>query len=318
MIDRIHRVIVSQFQRYRRTQWYIVQSHPKLLHFVFMHCRRWYTKLRYRMTFGEEMSMCRPLTFHEKLFWLSVYYRHPLIMQCADKYCVRKYVRSCGCGDILNELYGVYDESSNIPWDTLPNSFVLKNNRGSGDNIFCIDKSLFDINSAIIKMKDWPKKIYGIETAEYQYAKIPYKLICEKYLLDGAHSEVVEYQLFCFNGQPESFLVRNDLETAGRNPYAVSSSLEWQRVYYRYEEEKYNVEVPKPYNYKKMIEYAKILASPFPHVRIDFYEVDNNLYFGEMTFSSHGNVLANYKPCVWQKWGDMLQLPPKYTKHDAY
>lgn len=274
--------------------------------------------MRYRVFFGEQLNWRRPTRFEEKLFWLSVNYRHPLIMHCADKYRVREYVMSCGCGDILNELYGVFEDCREIPWDRLPNQFVFKSNRGSGDNLFCLDKDSFDVTGAVALMENWPQHIYGVDTAEYQYARIPYKLICEKYLLDGTDSELIEYQFFCFNGVPRSILVRNDLETAGKHPFAVSYSIDWEREYLRKNEEKFAVDLPRPVNLDKMIEYATRLCAPFPHVRVDFYEVDGNLYFGELTFSTHGNVFSNYKVSTLEMWNKLLSLPPIYRKQDRY
>ena len=129
----IKRAVRCQYSHFRMWEWHFVQSHRWLLRFVFYHCRTWYTKLRYEVTFGEPLDLKNPKSFHAKLFWLSAMYRHPLIMQCADKYRVREYVKNAVGRGILNPLYGVYDSPRQIPFDTLPNRFAIKSNRGSGN-----------------------------------------------------------------------------------------------------------------------------------------------------------------------------------------
>lgn len=264
------------------------------------------------------MRYSKPDNFHKKLFWLSAKWRNPLIVKCADKYAVRDYIIECGCGDILNELLGVYEKIDDINWEDLPNRFVMKSNNGSGNNFFCTDKSKCDSKSFFHAAKIWNKQIYGVDTAEYQYYPIPFKIICEKYLLESDNDSFIEYQLFCINGYPDSFLVRNDLETSGKNPFAVSYSLDWKRLFLRVEEERYTFDIPEPVNRKKMITYATRLAKPFPYVRIDFYEVNGELYFGEMTFTTHGNVLSNYTPETLNHWDKVLSLPSPYNKKDRY
>lgn len=315
---KLKKIIACQYAHWRRREWNYVKNHKSVLMFVFLHCRQWYTKLRYRMTFGEEMNMRHPSTFHEKLFWLSVNFRHPLIMQCADKYRVREYVAGCGCGDILNEQYGVYDNANEIEWNKLPQKFVIKGNRGSGDNFFCLDKQGLDIAKAMAMLSNWKNHNYGIDTAEYQYYKMPFKLVCEKFLIEKSTDEMMEYQFFCFNGVPSSILVRNDLETSGTQQFAVSYSMDWKREYLRRDEEKFDIQVPKPKNFEKMVECTKRLCAPFPHVRVDFYEVGGKLYFGELTFSTHGNVFSNYKESTLEAWNKLLLLPKPYSGKDRY
>lgn len=315
---KLGRIYRNKSNRLLKNVWMSIQQSPIKKHWMFYHARHLYTALRYRMTFGEWMDMQNPRSLHEKLFWLSVNYQHPLIMQCADKYRVREYVDNSGCGDILNELYGVYDRVEEIPFSSLPDRFVIKNNRGSGDNFFCTDKSNLDIETTIALLSEWKDHEYGVSTAEYQYIKIPFKLVCEKYLLENEEDEMMEYQFFCFNGQPVSILVRNDLETSGKQPFAVSYSLDWKREYLRKNEESFMIDLPVPTNFEKMKAYAQRLAAPFPHVRVDFYEVAGKLYFGELTFSTHGNVLENYKDNTLEQWTKLLTLPKKYCKWDRY
>lgn len=265
-------------------------------------------KFIYALRAHQWLHLKSPKNLNEKLFWLARYWRNPLITQCADKYKVREFLASKGCDDILNELYGVYDDAREIDFANLPNKFAVKCNHGSGMNVVCEDKTQLDIPKTISKLNEWLQFQFG-RGVEWQYKAIPRKIIAEKYI-DG---EMIEYQVWCFNGEPVMFLVRNDLRCSEadqtRQSYAVTYTPEWKRVFYRKGEEKYTQEIPKPVNYDKMLDYAKRLSAEFPQVRVDFYEVDKQLVFGEMTFSSHGNILSNYKQDVLLMLGEKLILP---------
>ena len=104
------------------------------------------SKLLYYRAFRRKLDLQHPQTLNEKLMWLKLneYEKDPLVVQCADKYRVRDYVKAMGCGEILNELYGVYERPEDIPWDKLPQRFVLKCNHGCGYNILCRDRGSFD------------------------------------------------------------------------------------------------------------------------------------------------------------------------------
>lgn len=314
----LNKVLRCQANRLVRSIVLFLQKHPKVQLYLFENHKRIYCKLRYVSVFGKRLNFNKAETIHEKLFWLAANWRNPLIAKCADKYRVREYVAECGCADILNQLYGAFDRVEDIDFCQLPDSFVMKSNKGSGDNLFVLDKKALDINEASRLADIWRGNVYGIDTAEFQYHHIPFKILCERYLKESDNDEFLEYQLFCFNGEPHSFLVRNDLETTGKCPFAVSYSLDWQRLYLRKEEEKFEFELPEPANRGKMIDYARRLSRPFPQVRVDFYEVNGKLFFGELTFSTHGNILSNYKEEALETWGKLLILPEPYNGPDKY
>ena len=273
-------------------------------------------KFIYFLRTGKSLNLKNPENINEKFQWISINWRNPLITRCADKYLVREYLIEKGCGDILNELYGAYDKGEDIPFDSLPEKFALKCNHGSHMNIICEDKSSFDKTGAIKQLNKWVSKPYGRGT-EWQYKPIPRKILAEKYI-ESKDGSMIEYQIFCFNGKPQFFLVRNDLRNSiadkQATQYAVSYTMDWKRVYMRKGEERFDFELPKPKNYQKMIDYATILCADFPQVRVDFYEVDDRLLFGELTFSSNGNVQTNYKEEYIIELGRRLQLPEPYRK----
>lgn len=233
---------------------------------------------------------------------------------CADKYKVREYVSEKGCSDILNDLYAVYDKASEIDFKSLPKSFVIKCNFGSGRNYICKDKMSVDENEVKSLVDGWMSTKYD-EGKEWQYIDIPRKIIVERYLLED-NLPMMEYQIFCFNGHPGFFLVRNDLgENEGaKDSFAVSYSVDWKRQYYRKGEEQFKNNLPRPINFDKMLAYSKLLSQDFPHVRVDFYEIGDKLVFGELTFSSSGGILSAYKKGVIDQFGQILTLPEKYEK----
>lgn len=266
-----------------------------------------YAKYLYKRKTGKVLNYKHPKDMNEKLFWLARYWQHPLVILCSDKLKVREYLKQSGCGDILNELYHVYNHVNEIDFDKLPERFVLKCNHGWGYNILCKYKNNFDIDDAKNKLRNWMSEVYGTSNAEYHYQYILPKILHEKYIYDPDY-EKYEIQVFCFNGEPDSFLVRNDLGHKGQHPFAVSYSLEWKRVQYRKKEDM-SIELEKPFNYEKIVQYARQLAKPFPHVRVDFYELRNKLIFGELTFTTCGNILYNYKDETIKQWGNKLILP---------
>lgn len=273
-------------------------------------------KFIYFLRTREFLNLKNPQNLNEKLFWISRYWRHPLIIKCADKYLVREYIEEKGCSDMLNEQYGVYNNVYDIDFDKLPKKFVLKCNHGSRMNIIVEDKEKLNIEETRKTLNTWLKFQYGRGT-EWQYRTIDRKIIAEKYL-ESTDGKMIEYQIFCFNGKPMFFLVRNDLRKSSIDrqtlEYAVSYTMDWKRVYMRKGEEIFDFDLPKPANYDKMIDYAKRLSKDFPQVRVDFYEIDDKLIFGELTFSSNGNIQSNYKDEYIESLGKQLLLPEKYNK----
>lgn len=272
-------------------------------------------KFIYFLRTGKILNLNNPQDLNEKLFWLSRYWRNPLITLCSDKYKVRDFLIEKGCSDILNELYEVYNNADDIDFNTLPNKFVLKCNHGSRMNIIVEDVKQLDINETRRTLNKWLKFQYGRGT-EWQYKSITPKILAEKYL-EGKDGKMIEYQIFCFNGKPKFFLVRNDLRHSSVDKqaieYAISYTIDWKRVYMRKGEEQFDFDLPKPANYEKMIDYAKKLSEGFPQVRVDYYEVDNKLVFGELTFSSNGSVQSNYYDEYIKSLGRELILPNKFN-----
>src|SRR5690606_8377244 len=161
----------------------------------------------YKNRLGKKLNLRDPKDFNEKLQWLKLYWQHPLVIQCADKYEVRSFVQERGCEAILNELYGVYKDVSEIEWEKLPSKFALKTTNGSGTNIICSDKSKLDKREVFEKLDDWLKKDYSLVAAEVHYSKMVPQIICEKFIETDDGLLPNDYKLFCFNGEPRVILV---------------------------------------------------------------------------------------------------------------
>lgn len=270
-----------------------------------------YARYLFRHHKNKSLSYSNPRTFEEKLFWLARYWQDPRIVQCADKLTVRQYVKDQGLDYILNDVYKSYDSVNQIDFEELPSSFVLKANHLGGGKwmTICKDKSLLDIKSIRQLMCEALNTTIGIDTAEYHYQYIKPKIFAEKFI--GLNSvEKYEIQFFCFNGEPKHILVRNDLGDAAEQSFAISYDMNWNRVQDRKCEDM-SISIPKPKKLNEMIAIAAKLSAPFPQVRIDLYYVDEQIIFGEMTFTTSGNILFNYTEQTIKKWGEELVLPEK-------
>lgn len=265
------------------------------------------TSLRFRQANGYFPNYKNPKTFTEKLVWLKLnrYMNNPLVIQCADKYRVREHVEKCGCGDILNELIGVYDSVDAISWELLPNKFAMKWNFGAGMNLICADKETLNIQVAKKKLRAWGEKKYWLSHSEMQYKYTPKKIICEKYL-ETSHDEVIpDYKVYCFNGEPLAVFVMHDRGHGVKSEFFDS---EWNLLQ---NTKKYDVPsetTPRPSCFNRMMEISKILSSPFPFVRCDFYVIGDKLIFGELTFTPAGGVLTSQTLIHGKDMGELLNI----------
>ena len=267
------------------------------------------SKIRYKNIFGTDLDLNNPKTFNEKLMWLKLkkYANDPLVSQCSDKYAAREYVIKCGLEETLNGLLGVWDKAEDIEWEKLPNRFAIKCNHGCGYNIICQDKSKFDISKATEQLNQWMKDDFWKEYAEVHYKKIPKKIICEEYLEGKGNALPVDFKIYCFNGRPVyigNFIERDIVTDKILRGYF---DLDWKpSSVFRYEMQPELFERPK--QLEKMLEYAEILAKPFPFVRVDFYEVDGKIYFGELTFTPTGCLATYYTDKAQIELGELLNV----------
>lgn len=243
------------------------------------------SKIIYRIKTGKKLNLKSPKTFNEKLMFLKLYiYRNDSdVIRCSDKYEVRGYVKEHGLENILNEVYGVYDNSNEIEWDRLPSKFVLKCTHGCQYNILCTDKSKLNIKKTNRILNKWLKDKYGYNYSELHYLKIKPRIICEKFLETKSGKPIEDYKVYCFNGKAKIILVctnRNGKES-NKNFYDIN----WNKLDLRKDTVESDTIIQRPERLEDLIKYAEILTAPFPFTRADFYIIENKIYFGELTFT---------------------------------
>lgn len=239
-----------------------------------------FVKKFYKNAFGNELDLENPVTFNEKLNWLKLNLKNPNATICADKYEVRKYIENKGYGYILNDLLGVYDNVEEIDIDRLPDRFVLKGTHGSGWNLIVKDKNKVNWKPWKLIMKSWLRQNFYYYGREWVYKDMKPRIICEKYLEDYTGA-LTDYKIYCFNGIPKFIKVHTDRYDNHRANYY---DMEWNLLEFTDKNGNSNREIIKPINLKKMVDISKDLSKEFQHVRVDFYEVNGKLYFGELTF----------------------------------
>lgn len=268
--------------------------------------------LSYYKYYHKFLSFKKPITLDEKIQWMKLnYYKdNPLISQCADKYAVREYVKKMNCEDILIDLYGIYDNAKEIPWDKLPNKFVIKWNCGCGQNLICTDKSKLNIEETIKKLDKWKKDArvmykYG---AEMQYKPIVPKLIVEKFIETENGLAPVDYKLYCFHGEPYCLLTCTGRESGIPKFYFVDKNWKLMRLNKAGKEAPEGFAPKKPEGYEQLFDYARRLSKPFPFVRADFYLEQGKIIFGELTFTPCNGFDYNRLYSTNEMFGKMLNL----------
>ena len=266
------------------------------------------TKLLFRLKLGQKLNLKHPVTFNEKIQWIKLYDKNSLKPQCVDKYTVRKYIRKAGCGELLNELLWKGYHPKDIPFDKLPNKCVIKVTHGQGMNIICKNLSKIDKNAVIKQLEKWLKERYLPCYGEWFYGKVRPRIIVEKFLGEINDEDPADYKIFCFHGEPKLIDVHTQrFINHKRNFY----DLDWNLIHnvsIKYPCDETAV-IPRPEKLEEMLKYAKILSKPFIHVRVDFYIVDNKVYFGELTFTN-GAGFDVVRPKEFDiKLGNYMHLP---------
>ncbi|MDD3747415.1 MAG: ATP-grasp fold amidoligase family protein [Anaerostipes sp.] len=262
-------------------------------------------KLMFKLKQGYSLDLKNPITFNQKLQWIKLYDKNKWMPKCCDKYAVREFVDKMGCSELLNVLYWQGTNPDDIPYDTLPDKFVIKVTHGSTFNIIVTDKEKLDKNETKKKLNNWLKAKFIPCYGEWFYGKIPPKIIIEQYLQDGNSDDLIDYKIFCFNGKAKLIDVHSGrFGTHERNIYDTKWNF-MEDVYFKY---KHFEGIEKPKVLDDLIRYAEILSKEFNHARVDFFVVDNKIYFGEITFTN-GAGFDCIKPYEFDvKMGSWLNL----------
>lgn len=241
-------------------------------------------KLQYKIATGRKLNLKNPKRFTEKLQWYKLYHRDSLMTKCADKYEVRKYIEEQGYNDILVPMVGVYDSSNEIEFDKLPDKFVMKTTNGSHTNLFCNSKKEFDFEEAKITLDKWLKRDIISPGREWAYHGIKPKIICETFIDKDENNDLIDYKFFCFNGKVYCMYVIIERFLESGIKLGIYDKGFNKMPYRRADIAPIEKEIKKPKNFERMIEIAEELSKDFPHVRVDLYNVDGKIIFGELTF----------------------------------
>ena len=267
-------------------------------------------KSQYKAWHGKKLDLNNPKTFNEKLCWEKCYYWNPLMTTCADKVKARDYFckRVKKGEQYLVKQYGAYKTPDEIDFDSLPNSFVLKSNWGSGQQIIVKNKKDLDINDARAKMSKWmqPESNHYFYAFEHGYKHISPRIVCEEFL-------DYEYKLefFCFNGKPRFFwIVINDKTP---DVHANFYELDWKQMPIVNHYPNFDTPIKKPKCYDEILDNAKKMCGDFPFVRCDFYVTKTGYKFSEMTFF-HWGASQGFEPAKYDEIiGNMMTLPQNKT-----
>ena len=274
-----------------------------------------YLKIRYYLYFGKRLNLKAPKTFSEKIQWLKLYNRKPEYTMMVDKYAVKKYVKS-----IIGEKYiiptlGVWNSFDDIDFDSLPDKFVLKTTNGGGSTgvLLCKNKRSFNKGKArqILELS-LKRNIYDT-FREWPYKNVHPQILAEELLEFPDNTDLYDYKFFCFNGEPQYCQV-----ISGRNDVMSIDFFDKSWIHQPFHEPKdypfAQTEPAKPVRYELMVSLARQLAKDIPFVRIDFYNLNGNMYFGEITFFPTSGF-GGFMPEKWdEKFGEMIEIDANLWK----
>ena len=272
-------------------------------------------KIKFKHHLGYPINLKKPTTLNEKINWLKLNDRTPLHTQCSDKYLVRDYIESKIGKEYLVPLYFTTKDPKDIVPENLPDSAsIIKANHDSSGGIFVHDKSKINWSEVQQSFNVRLKSNYYLVSREWQYKNIEPRIIVEKLLQDKKGGIPFDYKLHCFNGKVRMISV--DMGRGTNQHFRNWYNTNWEREKFKWSSPKENgkstdpsnEDIDKPESLTEMIRLSEILAKPFKYVRIDWYDVDGKLYFGEITFH-HDGGFRPIIPEIWdRKLGDELKL----------
>lgn len=299
-------------------------SHPRTTLVVILeHFFTWlpdkvYVKLLFRLKMGRRLHLKTPLYFSEKIQWLKLYDRKPEYTQMVDKYAVKEYVAKIIGDEYVIPTLGVWDKIEDIEWEKLPEKFVLKTTQGGGSTgvVICKDKLTFDCHRAVTKLKESLKQDIYRSLKEWPYKNVHRRIIAEQYIEPAINlGDLSDYKWYCFGGEPKFCQVIQDRSS--------KETIDFFDVNWNHQEFvglnpvygtrfNYAEQTPaKPDQLGTQIEIARKLSQGIPFSRIDLYETNGKVYFGEITFFPMSGMGVFY-PIKWNNvLGDLIQLPEK-------
>lgn len=258
-----------------------------------------FLKYKYKKIFKKKLDLKNPKSFNEKLNWLKVYDKNPLYIKLVDKYEVKKYVEEIIGKEYTIPTFGIWDSFEKINFDKLPNQFVLKCTHDSGGLVIVKNKKILDMNFARNKIEKALRNNYYYESREWPYKNVKPRIIAEKYMEDEATQELRDYKFFCFDGKVKFMFIASNRQGEGET-YFDFYTLDFEKINVKNGHPNAPYKIEKPVNFEKMIKLSERLSKGIKHVRVDWYEINRSIYFGEMTFYHNGGFV----PFVPNEWDD--------------
>ena len=265
-----------------------------------------FLKRQFKYFLGYDLDLENPQTFNAKLQWLKLHDRNPEYTRLVDKYEFKKYIAQVLGEEYVIPTLGVWDSVDEIEWDKLPNQFVIKCTHDSGSVIICKDKNKFDVDNACKILGKHLKRNFFWAAREWPYKNINPKIIAEEYLVDESGYELKDYKIFVFHGKVKFIQVDfNRFAEHKRNIYTTQWEYIDMSIKYPTESKRC---IKRPSRLNRIIDLAEKIAKDLPHGRVDFYSIDDAVYFGELTLY-HGAGFEKFTPAEWDlKLGELIDL----------
>lgn len=270
-------------------------------HMPWMLSDRRFLELFYELQMGKTPDLDNPETFNEKIQWLKLHDRDPRYNAMVEKGMAKEWAAGVIGSEHIIPTIGIYNKVEDIPWENLPQQFVLKCTHDSGGMVICRDKSKLDISAAKAKLRKGLKQNFYMRTREWVYKDIPHRIICEQMMEPQSKDGLTDYKFFCFGGKAEFMYISAGLEDHSTARISFTdlqgNILPFCRADYRSFSQQ---EIPQPQHPEKMREIAEKLAaaSKAKFVRVDLYEIDGQIYFSEMTFYPNSGYIP-FTPAEW-------------------
>ena len=281
-----------------------------LVKLQFLFSDKLYLEIIYYLKMGKKLNLNNPRTLNEKMQWLKLYDRKPEYTCMVDKITAKDYAERKLGKEYVVPLLGVWDRPEDIAFDLLPDKFVLKTNHSGGNTgvIVCKDKSRLNIDDTVKKMRKSLKSDIFKSYGEWVYKNIKKKVFAEQ-LLESSTGEIEDYKFYCFDGYVDAVLVCVDRQIGEPKFYFFDKNWQLKRYNKRGKEAPTDFTLPKPKNLEKMFEIAELLSKGIPHLRVDLYNVDGKIYFGETTFFTASGFDTNRLPEADLYFGGLIKLP---------
>jgi len=270
---------------------------------------RFFYEKYYQLSMGKFLDIDNPVTYNEKIQWLKLYDRNPLYTKLVDKYEVKSIVADKIGDDYIVPTLGIFNSFDEIDFSTLPNKFVIKVTHDSGGVIICKDKTKLDIAGARKTINKALKRDYYLDWHEWPYRDVPKRIIIEELLEEEGQDDLMDYKFFAFDGEVKALFIATDRQSSKEETKFDFYDDEFNHLPFVNGHPNSNRVIEKPLNFEKMKELASILSKGMPHVRVDLYEVNGRIYFGELTFA-HWSGFVPFEPEEWDyTFGSWIKLP---------